>query len=188
MGSKMTLLDLITQYGRKYRVYETTDDQGNPKRLLRLGSGNTVESVWGFGDTGLYWDDIADAVPKTAKEILMIGVGGGTIARLLRERNYQGKIIGIEYDPIIIQIGKRWFETDTFLDTIVLDDGIEWIKNCPVTFDCIILDAYENGGKTSIHNEIYTEALNKLSKDGVLITNQYEKGENTIILERNICI
>jgi len=181
----MQLLDSITLYKKKYRVYESTDQNGSPIRLLRLGDGNTVESIYGKGPTGKYWDDIAAAVPKTAFSVLMIGVAGGTVARLLREQGFKGRIFGIEYDPIMLSMGKTWFLTELYFDALILADGTEYLKNCPIRFDAIILDAYDRGGKTSHNAEMYHYAENCLTPDGVIITNDfdYEEG-NIVIVER----
>jgi len=134
-----------------------------------LQSGGILEGVW---------KKALSSVKHPTSNILILGLGGGTVARLAAVKWSGAKITGVEIDPIIIKLGKKFFGLNEIPGLgIVTADADEWVKQAMkerTRFDLIIVDVYL---KDEIPQECKTPAfLNRikrlLSKDGVVIFNQ----------------
>ncbi|KJR42139.1 Spermidine synthase [Candidatus Magnetoovum chiemensis] len=123
-----------------------------------------------------------------AKSILLIGLGGGSIANALALMFNNAEIAIVEIDKEILYIAKEYFsfkENPQF--SIYIEDGAEFIKkHHDKLYDIIILDAYL--GVTQpiplTAKEFYLNASKKMSKDAVLIANlvtSKEKHFSTLI-------
>jgi len=108
--------------------------QRGPRRALNLGP--FTLSVWSADAAdefaGLYWGRCADRLaawgdrPDSA---LILGLGGGTLAHLLRRRTGVPRIVGLDIDPVVLELGRRWFylESTPGLEMIEADAG-NWLR------------------------------------------------------------
>lgn len=82
------------------------------------------------------------------KRCLILGLGTGTIAKLIAEKFPQTKIIGVEIDPKVVEIGKKYFDLDKIPNLkIIVGDAFEIINNPKFgvrgsKFDLILVDLY----------------------------------------------
>jgi spermidine synthase len=117
---------------------------------------------------------------SSPKNILMMGLGGGSISNVLRHVFPETHIDVVEVDPNVIDICKRFFylrETKNYrihpMDArIFIQSQIG--KN---TYDLILLDAFKSGS-VPFHlktEEFYQEILEVLSPNGVVASNLYGK-------------
>ncbi|GAA3512535.1 methyltransferase domain-containing protein [Aquimarina addita] len=77
-------------------------------------------------------------------EILLLGLGGGSVIQSLRKNfKHTGKITAVEIDEMIIEIAKQEFNIveDESL-TIICDDAIAYVETCQQKFDLIIIDLF----------------------------------------------
>jgi len=140
--------------------------------VLRINNRtDEIQSITGEGPTGMYYDDMADAVPKNAKEVIILGLGGGTVARRLRELGYKNRIIGVENDPVVIEFGILYFDYE-YVDDIIEADAVKYCRFSEEIFDCVIDDVYVNSSQ-----RVNVSASNILRPGGTLIRNKFpEKG------------
>lgn len=163
-----TILETKSPISGKIKVVEQLG-----KYRLHVGemlqSGGILEGVW---------KKALSSVKHPTSNILILGLGGGTAARLAAVKWPGVKIIGVEIDPIIIKLGKKFFGLNEIPGLeIVITDADEWVKKAMkerTRFDLIIVDVYL---KDEIPQECKTPAfLNRikrlLTKDGVAIFNQ----------------
>jgi spermidine synthase len=75
--------------------------------------------------------------------VLMLGLGGATAASVIVKLWPQAEIVGVEIDPVMIRLGKKYFDLGK-LDqlTIVQANAFLWVKNHPDKFDLILVDMY----------------------------------------------
>ncbi|TGD81441.1 spermidine synthase [Hymenobacter wooponensis] len=83
--------------------------------------------------------------PEAAKQVLVLGLGGGSIVQVLRQTpEFRGAITAIEFDPVIIQIADEEFGVrpdDTL--RIVCADAFAWVPAAlDQQFDLIIIDLF----------------------------------------------
>lgn len=68
--------------------------------------------------------------PITVHRTLILGLGGGTVAGLVRE--FWGdsvEITGVDLDPIMVSLGKKYLELDKFNVNIIIDDAYKFLRN-----------------------------------------------------------
>jgi len=113
------------------------------------------------------------------KNILIIGLGGGTMSNTLHQLYPQSKITNVEIDPAVIKVARQYFgffENETV--SSVVQDGRIFIKRALIKkqqYDWIILDAF-NGDYIPEHlltQEFLQETKSLLSPNGILSANTF---------------
>ncbi len=71
-------------------------------------------------------------------------MGAGSIIYLLRKKyNIQGPITAIEKDKVVIDLAKKYFGIDDYLDlTIVNEDAFQFTSQSEYTYDLVIVDLF----------------------------------------------
>ncbi|HEY4943581.1 MAG TPA: fused MFS/spermidine synthase [Rhizomicrobium sp.] len=77
-----------------------------------------------------------------AKDVLMIGCGGGTLATMLRRAGVKVTIVDI--DAASFDIARRYFHMPADVEAHVAD-GKAFLRRTSRRFDAIVLDAYDGG-------------------------------------------
>ena len=128
--------------------------QWGPERHLKLNDGIGIHSV--FHPQMLLSDGIWDyfllaplfnpppIVAKPPKNLLLIGLAAGTISELYTKIYGPLPITGIELDPQIIEVGRRYFNMNEPNLHAVAADGRRWLLQQPASaqWDVIAVDAY----------------------------------------------
>src|SRR3990167_10780762 len=76
------------------------------------------------------------------KNCLILGLGGGTNALLFKKYYPDAKIIGIEIDPIFIELGKKYLGLDKIKIEIKIKDAFDFVKKEKKKYDLILVDTY----------------------------------------------
>ena len=132
--------------------------------------------------TGQVWDLLtlpAFFYPKDSiQRILVMGVGGGTVIRQLNLFFQAQEIIGVDLDPIHLQVAKRFFGLNKQKNvTLHCDDAVAWLKEYQgPPFDMIIEDIFteEQGEPVRAIKADKTWArciMNNLSEQGLAVLN-----------------
>jgi spermidine synthase len=131
----------LAEFSTKYNKHIRVNDEYGKKKLLVNGSvqsGQYIRSLWtaAFSKFGI--------TKKTAwKNILVLGVGGGTVIELLHERFPNAHITAVDIDPVIIDIAKKYFLTgDIGYIEFVTADARKFIRDTRSIYDCIIIDIF----------------------------------------------
>jgi spermidine synthase len=78
--------------------------------------------------------------------VLILGLGGSTIAQFLTQRWGPLPITGVERDPDIALIARRAFGLEQLPHVhIVVSDAFEFVRDCRDRFDLICVDLYIAG-------------------------------------------
>ncbi len=99
-------------------------------------SGGIVESIWRQTLENINFKKL------NAKSILILGLGGGTVAKLLRKKYPKANIIGVEIDPIMIELGRKYLDLDKYDLDIKICDAVKFLKNNRKKYDLLIVDTY----------------------------------------------
>lgn len=80
------------------------------------------------------------------KSALVLGVGGGSIIKLLQDKFlFNGTIIGVELDPKIITIANQYFNLHKRKNVeIMIADTFEFLKNSEKKYDLIVVDIFQD--------------------------------------------
>ena len=110
--------------------------------------------------------------------ILMIGLGGGVLPRLLSAVYPDVEIEVVEMDPRVTELARRYFDfKENPRLKVFEDDGRAFVKQCSQKYDMVYLDAFK-GGSVPYHIktvEFYREVARVLTEEGILVTNLYGK-------------
>jgi spermidine synthase len=124
----------------------------NGTRYLLLNEGQGIHSIYNPDrlTSGGTWDYFTiapffNAPPFSAdrvKRIAVVGLAGGSIARLYTELYGPLPIDGIEIDPKIVEVGRDYFAMNQPNLNVIVGDGRAAIANSPRRYDVIALDAF----------------------------------------------
>lgn len=79
------------------------------------------------------------------KSVLIVGLGGGSIAKLARKNWKEAEITGVDIDPVIVDLGKRYMKLDESNVNINIEDAEDFIKReikNKKKYDLICFDTY----------------------------------------------
>jgi len=124
-----------------YNAHIRVNEEWGKMKLLVNGSpqsGTYIEGLWksAFGSFSIR--------SKNPKSVLVLGIGGGTVNRMLSE--YFPGIVQtvVDIDPVIIDIAKKYFFVDCIPNThLVCSDAKEYVRQSVLkgnTYDFIIVD------------------------------------------------
>ena len=131
----------------EYQYIRVVSD-GNGGRDLELNEGVVSHSAWRPDTvlTGRYWDLFLLLPPlleRPPRSMLVIGNAGGTIGRAYG-RFYPGVAIdGVELDPELNAVARRWFGAgDNPRMRLIAADGRPYLERTHKRYDLIVVDAY----------------------------------------------
>lgn len=166
-------------------LFNEFDNSFTPHRELMVNNitqtiinlNNPSKSYWNYIDILTY--NIQSYTEK--KNVLLLGLGGGTLYNKLKSNNYQVDIV--EIDKRIEKIAKTFFNVEKSAP-VIIDDARHYINISKKKYGVIIYDLYHSE-TPPIHlmtKEAFTEVKELLTDDGILIINYYgfisdEKGK-----------
>lgn len=138
------LLHEETSYQQYIQVVERPDGQ----RLLYLNEGVAVHSVWWPDSvlTGGVWDAFLALPPllgRPLERVAILGNAGGTTARALGVFYPRARVDGVEIDPAVSRVGRRYFGLGDNPRLTVHDaDARPFLRSTDERYDLIVVDAY----------------------------------------------
>jgi spermidine synthase len=152
-------------------------------RYLMLNEGQAVHSVYDPAGRPTYgtWDyflaaPFFNAAPVTMGDVESLGVVGlaaGTIAKQYSDVFGPLPIVGWEIDPVIIDVGRRWFDMNEPNLQVVVADGRWGLEHSRRRFSVIGIDAYRPPyiPWQLATREFFQIVYDHLESDGVLVIN-----------------
>jgi spermidine synthase len=138
------LLHEETSYHQFIQVVERPDG----RRLLYLNEGIAVHSLWRPDSvlTGGVWDTFLAVPPllgRPLERVAILGNAAGTTARALGVYYSEAEIDGVELDPAVSRVGRRWFGMEGNPRLTVHDaDARPFLRSTDERYDLIVVDAY----------------------------------------------
>ncbi len=138
-------MSLLWSGGRDGRSIEVRG-AGRTRRLVVDG---VLHSSWSPVRplTGAVWDHLAlptfAVAPDGARDVLLLGVGGGAALRLLADLAPPDRMVGVELDEELLEVARTWFGLDATGAEIVHADARQWLRaNARTRFDLVIDDLF----------------------------------------------
>jgi spermidine synthase len=138
----------------------------------------------GRATTGSVWDAIAAPVlalpPQRRRRFLILGLGGGSVARVLRAVAPRSEIVGVEIDREVIAAARRHFGLDGLGVELVRDDALAVLGRERRRFDAIFDDVFVGRGD-AVHKPAWLPhpghalARRRLTRAGVLVSNTLDE-------------
>ncbi len=115
------------------------------KKRVELKSGHDTFSVYDPAKIFVngYWDYMG-VFPElnNAKNILLLGIGCGTISRIILNFFPDVKIDGVDNDSDIIETAKKYFALEKQNVNVFIKDAQEFLENSKSNYDLILLDTF----------------------------------------------
>ena len=135
-------------------------------------SGGIVKTIWR--------QTLKHIHPSHVRNVLILGLGGGTVANLISKKYPKAKITGVEIDPVMIDLGKKYLKLDDIKADIKITDALKFLKSKSLChYDLIVVDLY-NGDRfpKEFETEKYIKIIKTiLTKDGLAIFNRLYYGD-----------
>lgn len=138
----------------------------------------------GSSVTGSVWDAIGAPVlalpEKRRKEILILGVAGGSAARVVRAIVPGANITGVELFQDVIDAAREHFDLDALEMDIVIADALDFLRDDKRRFDLILEDVFVGVGR-SVHKPGWLPspghelAKARLKPGGLLVSNTLDE-------------
>ena len=108
------------------------------------------------------------------EDILMVGLGGGSIAKFCYRHLLRTRITAVEIDADVLALRDEFcvpFDDDRF--HVVHADGVRYLAENDALFDVIIVDAFDHQGVAPALavSDFYRNAAARLKDDGVFVMN-----------------
>lgn len=119
-------------------------------------------------------------------QMLILGLGAGAVVKLYN-RAYQVKgITGVEIDPLIIDVGRKYFNLNDDNLQIVNGEAGLYLKKDTKKYDLILVDAFkENIFEVSCESASFLqEAKAHLADEGLLLVNRVADTSNQDLEEK----
>ncbi len=152
-------------------------------RILLLNEGQGVHSVHIPGRVlvGGTWDYFLAApffntppyMPEDLDSLLVVGLAAGTIPAQYTEVFGPIRIDGVEIDPAILEVGRRYFDMNQPNLVTHAADGRAFLHTTEARYDVVAVDAYRlpyiPWHLTTV--EFFTEIRERLTDEGVVVIN-----------------
>lgn len=140
------------------------------------------------------WKTTLKKVKKQKLDVqscLILGLGGGSAARIVKKFWPDAKITGVDKDPIIVELGKKYLSLDEENVKVVINDVEELLSSHKslVTshkYELVLVDMYVG---TEVPKQFesgnFVRSVKKLlKKDGVAVFNRLYYGEKRTIARK----
>lgn len=157
---------------------EVTEDLLGEKRIVvdnLTQSGGLVYQIWQEVLKQL------KGMKFEIKDVLILGLGGGTAAKIIRKYFPESRILGIELDREMIRLGKKYLGLGEIGNLeIVQNDASAFIQKNKEKFDLILVDLYIGRSiPVSTESEIFLKVTKEsLRPDGLIVFNRASFGTN----------
>jgi len=159
------------------------EDEGGSRTLV---VDETFASFYRPGEiaTRCVWDAIAAPLvwlpPARRRRILILGLGGGSVARLARALAPDAEIVGVELDREVVRLARARLELDTLRLRVEIADARAFLEHDRGRYDAILEDVFVGRGDTVHKPEWIPEpghalARQRLARGGLLVSNTLDE-------------
>lgn len=148
----------------------------NPNQLL-------TEGPWDYFMLGPFFNK--NQRQADVDSLCLIGLAGGTTARQFTQIFGPIPIDGVEIDPAIVDVGRKYFNMTEPNLNVIVEDGRYFLKTTDHRYDVIGVDAYRQPyiPFQLTTREFFQEASDHLNDDGVMVLNAGRYGTDYRLVE-----
>ncbi len=140
------------------------------------------------GPVQTVWEESFKELPDdfSPKKLLIVGLGGGTIAKLARKKWPNINMTGVDIDEVIVQLGREYLGLGKLNVQIEIGDAFDFVFSQKQKHDLICVDTYQ--GSTfpeKFQSDEFLTALKKiLEKDGIALFNRLYEGRDRTLADK----
>lgn len=169
----------------KRDALEPTFEVRDEVQVIRVGpvGAQTVSKLDG-GHTGLYydWAELVSVFRPDAKRVLLLGLGGGEMLRVLKRTLPAAQLTAVDNDARVIALAREHFAANVAGVELVERDAWKFLRTVTGTggasfsytlYDGIIVDLYEGSHMVDAAADaaFYTALVGRLGPRGVVLVN-----------------
>ena len=175
LGLRIKVEKVLFSGQSEFQTVDVVETKGHGKMLLNDGLIMVTER-----DEFAYHDMITHVplfVHPNPKQVLVIGGGdGGTAREVIRHPSVENCTM-VEIDAMVVDACKQHIpQTSSALNddriTLIIGDGVKFVKETEQKFDVIIVDSKDPIGPAQplFGEEFYQDVYNCLSDDGIVVS------------------
>ncbi|MDP3964839.1 MAG: fused MFS/spermidine synthase [bacterium] len=181
-GSQYTIFreGVIWEEESPYQFIQVVE-RPDGERWLLTNEGYGIQSIYKESGilTGHYYDmflllpPLIEPVDGTI-DVLFVGVAGGTIGYEMHQvyaDDVPMRFDGVEIDPVLADVGERFFYLDRYPIDLTIGDGRGYLKMAEKKYDIIVVDAYGHNNSVPFHlatAEFFELAKSRLEENGMV--------------------
>jgi spermidine synthase len=183
LGPLKEIPNLIYERESLYNYIQVTKTSDGTVQLI-LNEGQAIHSI-AYKDpnrvlTGWYWDYFLaapyfnkDFTANQLKRVGIIGLAGGTIAHQFTQVYGPVPIDGVEIDPAIVEVGKKYFDMNEPNLNVYEQDGRAFLATTHEQYDLVAIDAFQQPyiPFQLTTREFFTQIREHLSPTGTIVLN-----------------
>jgi spermidine synthase len=157
---------------------------GRRGRALRIDGTFASWYEPGRAITGSVWDALAAPLlllpPARRRSVLILGLGGGSAARIVRALAPRAEIVGVEYDAEVVRAAREHFDLDQLGVRLVRADARRYLGRTRRRFDAILEDVFVGNARTLrkpdwLPTPGLARAARCVSRGGILVSNTIDE-------------
>jgi spermidine synthase len=171
-------MNSVRNWLNAHKPIEIVEEDG--VRVLQIG-GNAIQSAMRLSAPDAIELDYVRAMMAfllfcpEPRHVLMVGLGGGSMARFIHERMPDTRVTVVEINPGVVTVARRYFrfpEEDDRLE-IVTGDGADAVAKRQGSCDVLVVDGFVDGrvAGTLCTRSFYEAAFAALRPRGVMVAN-----------------
>jgi spermidine synthase len=183
LGPLKNIPYLMYEQESLYNYIQVTQLPDGTRQLI-LNEGEAIHSIY-YPDqtkvlTGWYWDYFLAApyfntgfTPQKLHRVCIIGLAAGTIAHQYTQVYGPVAIDGVEIDPAIVNVGRKYFNMNETNLHVYEQDGRTFMDTTHQQYDVVAIDAFQQPyiPFQLTTREFFTEIRSHLSATGVVALN-----------------
>jgi spermidine synthase len=183
LGPLKDIPNLIYEQESLYNYIQVTQLPDGTRELI-LNEGQAIHSIY-YPDpntvlTGWYWDYFLAApyfnagfTPQKLHRVGIIGLAAGTIAHQFTRVYGPVPIDGVEIDPAIVDVGRKYFGMNEANLQVHVQDGRTFLETTSAQYDVVAIDAFQQPyiPFQLTTREFFTTIRSHLSSTGVVALN-----------------
>lgn len=164
--------------GTKILEEQKSKYNGDLKVVRSLGLGTYIQSdglTQSGGIVESIWKSTLRKIKSAKTQIndcLILGLGGGTVVKLIRKYWPEANITGVDIDPVIVELGKKYLGLNESDVDIKIGDASKFTKE---KYDLVIVDLYNGYNFPKKFEDDYF--LKSLTKNNLVIINRLYFGD-----------
>ncbi|GCE13054.1 spermidine synthase [Tengunoibacter tsumagoiensis] len=184
LGPLKDIPHLKYQHESLYNYIQVTEESDGTRQLI-LNEGEAIHSIYYPPTqdkilTGWYWDYFLAApyfnpgfTPDKLQRVGIIGLAAGTIAHQFTEVYHHVPIDGVEIDPSIVDVGRKYFDMNEPNLNVYVQDGRTFLRTTQEKYDVMAIDAFQQPyiPFQLTTREFFAEIASHLSSTGVVTLN-----------------
>lgn len=114
----------------------------------------------------IVWKPVFKKIAVNHKSWLILGLAGGSLAKTISQKYFPTRIVGIEIDPVMIKVAKKYFDLDKIPNLKIINQDAQLaINQLTTNFDYVLVDMYLGSQlPVFVHSQKFISSVKKIGR------------------------